>query len=280
MLNKALFTSAFIFSISAQASIATVNIEPIVKSPFPLSYSKADTEGLDFKNKAPGYLADFSKAYVDISKYFDSVESVCFEIDTAYSGSGSTPGMAGVYLYKYFVYSDTFRGDNNYSGSAGGLARTTFSKCFNENEGFAQSFVREGKIAFTPYTTDSNVSISDVRVQVSGISKIRGELVSLKANTNSLGGQTGEAFKHVVEPNTTYSIEIFENSSAYNKNGDKYSSLGVSYINTKGQKTIKAINEFLPTFVTTQGELSLFLVGDNESSQGEVLVNIKKVNID
>ncbi|MCF2860034.1 hypothetical protein L1286_21355 [Pseudoalteromonas sp. SMS1] len=278
MLNKALFTSAFILSISAQASIATVNLKPVTKSSFPLSYTKADTEGLDYKNKASGYLSGFAKAYVDVSKHFNTVESVCFEVDTTYSGSGSTPGMAGITLYKYFVYSDAHRGNNSFSGSAGGLANTTYSKCFNENDGFAQSFIREGQISFTPYTTDENVTISDVRVRVSGVSKVRGELISLNAQTNAVGLHSGEMLTHIVEPNITYSLEIFDNSAVYNQEGDKYSAVGVSYINSKGEKTLSTVNEFSPSFVTTQGELSLFIIGDNASSHGEVLVNIKKVN--
>ncbi|KID56351.1 hypothetical protein JF50_19150 [Pseudoalteromonas luteoviolacea] len=280
MLNKALFTSAFIFSVSAQASISTYNLTPVVKSPFPLSYSETDKNGLDDANKNLGYLSDFSKAYVDISKHFDTVESVCFEIDTDYSGAGSTPGLAGVSLYKYFVYSDTFRGDNRTSTSSGSLARPTFSKCFNESEGFAKSFIREGKIAFTPFTTDSSVTISDVRVQVSGISKIKGDLVTLNAQLNALGTHAGEVLTHAVEPNITYSVSIIENNMTYNDKGDKYRSVGMSYINDQGEKEIKSVNGFSPGYIETQGEIELFLIGDDTTSKGDVSINIKKVNID
>ncbi|KZN62837.1 hypothetical protein N473_18150 [Pseudoalteromonas luteoviolacea CPMOR-1] len=280
MLNKALFTSAFIFSVSAQASISTYNLTPVVKSPFPLSYSETDKNGLDDANKKLGYLSEFSKAYVDVSKHFDTVESVCFEVDTEYSGAGSTPGMAGVSMYKYFVYSETFRGDNRASTSSGSLARPTFSKCFTESEGFAKSFIREGKIAFTPFTTDPRVTISDVRIQVSGLSKIKGDLVTLNAQLNALGAHTGEILTHAVEPNVTYSVSIIENNMTYNDKGDKYRSVGVSYINNQGEKEIKSVNDFSSEYIETQGEIELFLIGNDATSKGDVSINIKKVNID
>ncbi|KZN61250.1 hypothetical protein [Pseudoalteromonas luteoviolacea] len=280
MLNKAILTSVFIFSISAQASISTYNLTPVVKSPFPLSYSELDANGFDLNNKELGYLSEFSKAYVDISKHFDSVESVCFEMDTEYSGNGSTPGEAGVTLYKYFVYSDTYRGDNRQSGRSSSLARPTFSTCFNESEGFSKSFIREGKIAFTPYTTDSSVTIRELRIQVSGVSKIKGDLVTLNAQLNALGTDSGEMLTHSVEPNLTYSLEIMENNASYNNLGGKYNSVGMSYVNIDGDKEVKVINDLNPVYIKPQSDISLFFIGDATHSSGSVSINIKKVNID
>ncbi|KZN30585.1 hypothetical protein N480_06395 [Pseudoalteromonas luteoviolacea S2607] len=280
MLNKAILTSAFIFSISAQASISTYNLTPVAKSPFPLIYNELDANGLDLNNKELGYLSEFSKAYVDVSKHFDSIESICFELDTEYSGNGSTPGEAGVTLYKYFVYSDTYRGDNRQSGRSSSLARPTFSTCFNESEGFSKSFIREGKIAFTPYTTDSSVTIRDLRIQVSGVSKIKGDLVTLNAQLNALGAGSGEVLTHSVEPNFTYSLEIMENNASYNNLGGKYNSVGMSYINIDGDKEVKVINESSPVYIKPQSDVSLFLIGESTYSRGSISINIKKVNID
>lgn len=280
MLKKALLATPLLFTVSTFAATETRNLTPVVKGHFPLAISESQAAGYDKYNYDIGYLASFAQAYVDISKYFTRIDSVCFEVDTSYSGQGMTPGRAGVALYSYYVRSATSRRNNYRGGSSTSLANPTYSQCFNENEGYAKSFIREGKIAFTPYTTDPSVKISDVRVSVTGESKVRGELLTLNTKTHVLGTQVGEPLKHTINANMTYVLEVFENKAKHNAAGNTYRSVGVSYINRQNEAVITAIAPDAPTFVTTQGELSLFVVGDDTTSEGDIVISVKQVNID
>lgn len=280
MFNKTILASAFLFSLSANATVITNDFSPTLKSQYPLQISKPDRSALDSKNYAQGYLASYAQAHVDISQQLLSVNEVCFELDTQYSGSGSTPGSAGVDLYSYFVYAGGSRGNNSSSGRGSSLANPTFSSCFNLAEGFTKSFISEGKIAFTPYTTNTDVVITDVRVSVTGLSKISGDIVTIDATQNVLGGEGGETVTHSVESGVTYSLSVIDNDTTLNSSGGTYSTLGVSYLEDNGNRVLKALTYGFPTYVKPASDLSFFLIGNDASSQGQLSVNVKKVNFD
>ncbi|MBE0368560.1 hypothetical protein [Pseudoalteromonas aurantia] len=280
MFNKVILASACLFSLSANATVISKNFSPILKNNYPLHITEPDRASLDQKNYSHGYLASYAQGYVDISKYLLTVDQVCFEVDTQYSGSGSTPGTAGVNVYNYFMYANGSRSTNKQNGSASSLARPTFSHCFELAEGYANSFVNEGKIAFTPYTTNENVAIADVRVSVTGLSKISGDIVTIDAASNVVGNAGGEAVMHPVESGVTYALTIIDNTTALSSGVGSYSTLGVSYLDASGNSTLKTLDGHTPVYLESMSDLSLFLIGSDTSSQGQMSVNIKKVNFD
>ena len=280
MFNKTILASAFLFSLSANATVITNDFSPTLKSQYPLQISKPDRSALDSKNYAQGYLASYAQAHVDISQQLLSVNEVCFELDTQYSGSGSTPGSAGVDLYSYFVYAGGSRGNNSSSGRGSSLANPTFSSCFNLAEGFTKSFISEGKIAFTPYTTNTDVVITDVRVSVTGLSKISGDIVTIDAAQNVLGAGVGEVVTYQVESGVTYSVSLIDNNTQLNTSGGSYSTLGISFLAGNGDRTLKTLKNDAPVYIESTSDLSLFLIGNEATGDGVMNVNIKKVNLD
>ncbi|RJE77097.1 hypothetical protein BGP78_10020 [Pseudoalteromonas sp. MSK9-3] len=280
MFNKTILASAFLFSLSANATVITNDFSPTLKSQYPLQISKPDRSALDSKNYAQGYLASYAQAHVDISQQLLSVNEVCFELDTQYSGSGSTPGSAGVDLYSYFVYAGGSRGNNSSSGRGSSLANPTFSSCFNLAEGFTKSFISEGKIAFTPYTTNTDVVITDVRVSVTGLSKISGDIVTIDAAQNVLGAGVGEVVTYQIESGVTYSVSLIDNNTQLNTSGGSYSTLGISFLAGNGDRTLKTLKNDAPVYIESTSDLSLFLIGNEATGDGVMNVNIKKVNLD
>ena len=280
MLGKSIFTSAFFISLTANAAISTQSFSPVLKANYPLSIDSTAKNGLVRSDRTLGYLANFSEGYIDISKHFSAIDEVCFELDTQYAGSGSTPGNAGVYLFSYFVGEYGYRGNNTFSGRGGSLARQTIRECFNLSAGFNKSFIQEGKIAFTPYTTETDVTISDVRVFVTGNSKIKGELVNIDTSLNMLGVENGMSVIHHAEPNVVYSMQIVDNKTIHGTAGGQYSTLGVVYTNLNGDRVLDSVSTQRPIFASTQDTFEFFLVGSDTSDQGNMTVNIQRVNID
>jgi hypothetical protein len=280
MFNKTMLASAFLFSLSTQASVITNHFSPTLKSDYPLQISEPDWVGLNANDYSLGYLASYAQGYVDISKYLLSVSEVCFELDTQYSGTGMVPGSAGVQLYSYFVYESGSRGKNTTSGRSSSLANPTASSCFNLSEGFTKSFIREGKIAFTPFTTNNDVVISDIRVSVTGLSKISGDMITVDAALNVLGVETGEVVTHSVESGITYSVTIIDNNTKLDTSGGTYSALGISFLEGNGNQTLKVLKHGEPVYIKPAGDLSFFLMGNSLSSEGQMSVNVKKVNFD
>lgn len=136
--------------------------------------------------------------------------------------------------------------------------------------------IRSGTLEFNVKT---QVAVQNLEFKVTGEPEVSGEILTLNAEQHTVNTINGSYLTHLVEPKTVYSVSVMKNDANHNADGDKFGSVGLTFIDTDGVKRLVAIED-KAVFVSTQGEMNFFLADSDEDNTGKVLLNIKKVNID
>ncbi|MFD2177868.1 hypothetical protein [Veronia pacifica] len=261
------------------AAQKTITLKATLKQDYPVNTSdKGFSKGFDMKNYTKGYLAEFADGYIDVSERFESIDKVCVEADL-YKEDKREFLSATFVLFGYKMLSDGRRDINLYqmtSGSYMSGGKSGFKNCYVDT-GFEKSFIREGKIAFSPFTSSKDTFITDIKFTITGEPKSRAKLLTIDADSHTIGANQGQMLSYLIEAGRKYEIKLVNNNATHNRNRNIFKSLGVAFSDVNQNRVIRAVEFGKPLVVITQGKLDFFLIGDEFENMGRIDVSIKKL---